>query len=287
MFATTVPVEKTFEIWPGRLTFSAGGSGARDALDAAMDAARDLSRSVVADAELLARGAMNVLPRGKAGRLAIETASLFRDIYSCELPPLLAALPGAVCDTVLETMLEAARNSGGSEFVAVSLGDAVAFYQEPGVRLSGDVDMPPVLVEFLVALGEGVQGGAALGGVRSGTPTQGGLDLVAVQSRSAAVAGFAAAILADAGAGVPLPPGAAPKDRLLASAWEGRPVAAGAGLIDADAVWQVLSAAVRQATVLRDKRLLGAASLGVKGRGRTIGPVDGDRLLRFGVSEWR
>ncbi len=69
----------------------------------------------------------------------------------------------------------------------------------------------------------------------------------------------------------------------------GRPLATNDddGLIDADAVWQVLSAAVRQATVLRDKRLLGAAALGVKGRGRTIGPVDGDRLLRFGVSEWR
>ncbi len=64
-------------------------------------------------------------------------------------------------------------------------------------------------------------------------------------------------------------------------------MAGGAGLIDGDAVWQVRSAAVRQATVLRDKRLLGAAALGVKGRGRTIGPVDGDRLLRFGVSEWR
>lgn len=287
MFATTVPVEKTFEIWPGKLTFAAGGAGARDALDAAMDAARDLSRSVVVDAELLAKGAMNVLPSGKAGRLAIETANLFRDTCSPELPPLLAALPGAVCDTVLDVMLEVARHSGGAEFIAVSLGDAVAFHQEPGIPLSGDVDMPPVLGEFLAALGEGIQGGAAIGGVHSGTPTQGALDVAAIHSKSAAIAGFAAAIVADAAAGVPGPAGQAPKDRLIASAWAGRPVVTAAGLMEPDTLWQILSAAVRQASVLRDKRLLSAAALGAKGRGRTVGPVDGDRLLRFGVSEWR
>ena len=287
MFATAPSIGKTFEIWPAKLTFAAGGAGARDALDAAMDAARELSSSVVADAELLAKGAMNVLPRGKAGRLAIETVSAFRDVCSPDLPPLLAALPGAVCDTVLDVMLEVARNSGGVEFIAVSLGDTVAFHQEPGTRLSGDVDMPPVLGEFLAALGEGACGGVAIGGVHSGMPTQGALDVVAIQSKSAAVAGFAASVVADAAAGVPLPVGPAPKDRLIASAWEGRPVVTAAGLMEPDILWQVLSAAVRQASVLRDKRLLSAAALGVKGRGRTIGPVDGDRLLRFGVSEWR
>ena len=109
MFATAPSIGKTFEIWPAKLTFAAGGAGARDALDAAMDAARELSSSVVADAELLAKGAMNVLPRGKAGGLAIETVSAFRDVCSPDLPPLLAALPGAVCDTVLDVMLEVAQ----------------------------------------------------------------------------------------------------------------------------------------------------------------------------------
>jgi len=287
MFATTVPVEKTFEIWPGKLTFSAGGAGARDALDAAMDTARELSQTVVADAELLTRDAMNVLPRGKAGRLALEAAGLFRDAGLQDLPPLLAALPGAICDTVLEAMLDVARQSGGAEFVAVSLGDALAFHQEPGTRFPAGTDMPPVLGEFLAALGEGIQGGAALGGVHSGTPTQGALDIVTIQSKSAAIAGFAAAAVSDAATGATLKAGAVPKDRLVASAWQSRTVAAAAGLMEPDMLWQVLSAAVRQATSLRDKRLLRAAALGVKGRGRTVGPVDGDRLLRFGVSEWR
>lgn len=286
MYATTVPVEKTFEIWPGRLTFSAGGAGARDALDVAMDTARDLSRTVIADAELLADGAENVLPRGKAGRLAIEIVNVFRDACSADLPPLLAALPGAVCDTILEAMLEAGRDAG-IEFIAVSLGDAIAFHQEPGAGFSGDIDMLPVLGEFLAALGPGIQGGAAIGGVHSGTPTQGSLDIVAIQSKSAAAAGFAAALVADAASGVPLPRGPVPKDRLLASAWRNRPVIAAPGLMEPDMLWQILSAAVRQASVLRDRRLLRAAALGAKGRGRTIGPVDGDRLLRFGVSEWR
>lgn len=287
MFATTVSVEKTFEIWPGRLTFAAGGAGARDALDVAMDTARELSQTVIADAELLARGAVNVLPRGKGGRLAIEAAGLFRDAGLQDPPPLLAALPGAVCDTVLEAMLDVARQSGGAEFISVSLGDTLAFHQEPGARFPADTDMPPVLGEFLAALGEGIQGGAALGGVHSGIPTQGALDIVAIQSKSAAVAGFAAAAVSDAAIGGTPKAGPTPKDRLIASAWQGRTIAAAAGVLEPDMLWQVLSAAVRQATSLRDKRLLRAAALGVKGRGRTVGPVDGDRLLRFGVSEWR
>lgn len=289
MFAISHPVEKSFEIWPGKLSVAASGDGAREALDAGMDIARELSRSVLEDAELLAKGAANALPRGKAGRIAVEAANLFRELLpSFQFPPVLAALPGAVCDVVLNGMLDAAQQNGSVEFIVASLGDVASFHQEPGVAADTDSCMQPVLGEFVSALGAGIHGGAALGGSRSCVPTCGSLDIVAVQSKSASAAGLAAAIVADAaGDTIAVPRGPAPRDRLFAMAWRERSIAASAGLVEPELIWQALSASVRQATALRDKRLLRAAAFGFKGRGRTIGPVDGDRLLRFGVSEWR
>lgn len=284
MLAVSVSVEKTFEIWPGKLSFAAGGAGAREALDAATDMARSLARAVIEDAELLAKGG-DVLPRGVAGRHALEAVAPFRDVQGGDLPPSLAALPGAICDVVLEAMRRAA---GHADFVIVALGNAVALHQEPGAVMPPDADMLPVLGEFARALGPGIQGGVALGGIHSAMPTRGALDMVAVQSKSAAIAGFAAALVADAAAaGFTPPKGDMPRDRLLAAGWAGRAVARAAGLVEPEAIWDALSASVRQASSLRDRRLLSAAALGFRGRGRTIGPVDGDRLLRFGVSEWR
>ena len=289
MFAVSSSVEKSFEIWPGKLCFAAAGEGAREALDVAMDLARALARSVIADAELLAAGAANVVPGGRAGRAALETANRFRELLPVsDFPPVLAAVPGAVCDVVLEGMVEAARGCGGVDYIVVTLGDAIAIHQEPGAAAGADDVMPPVIGEFVSALGAGIRGGAALGGIRSAIPSRGALDIVAIQSGTAAAAGFAAAFVADAASdAIELSQGSAPRDRLMALAWERRAISASAGFVEPEIVWQVLSASVRQATALRDKRLLRVAALGFKGRGRTIGPVDGDRLLRFGVSEWR
>lgn len=287
MFAVSVPLGKTFEMWPGKIIFAAEGAGAREALDAATDIARELCRAVIEDAELLATGG-SVLPRGRAGRHAAEVAALFREVQGAELPPVVAALPGAVCDVVLQVMLEAARRAGGAEFLAVSLGDAVAIHRGARGVLPPESGLPAMLGEFLRALGPGVQGGAALGGVHSAMPTQGALDLVATLSTSAAMAGFSAAMIADAAVdGFTPPAGALPRDRLFAAAWRGRRVAAACGVVEPEIVWDALSASIRQATALRDRRLLAVAALGFKGRGRTLGAIDGDRLLRFGVSEWR
>lgn len=284
MLAASVPVERSFEIWPGRLSFAAGGPGAREALEVATDVARDLARAVIEDAELLVKGG-DVLPRGIAGRHALEAVAPFRDVQGGDLPPSLAALPGAICDTVLDAMRCAA---GETEFVIVALGNAAAIYQESGIAIPPDADMPPVLAEFARALGPGIEGGVALGGIHSSMPTCGALDMVAVQSKSAAHAGFAAVHVADAAAaGFSPPRDGMPRDRLFAAGWSGRVVACAPGLVEPELIWDTLSAAVRRASSLRDRRLLSAAALGFKGRGRTIGPVEGDRLLRFGVSEWR
>lgn len=292
MFALSAPIGKSFEIWPGKITFAAEGVGAPEALDAAIDMARALCRAVIEDAELLASGG-SVLPRGRAGRHAAEVAALFREVQGVELPPVVAALPGAVCDVVLEVMREAADRAGGTDFIAVSLGDAVAIHRNGHSALPVNSGLPPMPGEFLRALGPdvqggGVQGGAALGGVHSAMPTRGAIDSVATFSRNAAMAGFAAAMIADASAdGFTPPAGVLPRDRLYAAAWGGRRVAAACGVVEPEIVWDALSASVRQAAALRDRRLLSAVALGFKGRGRILGAIDGDRLLRFGVSEWR
>lgn len=288
MFAGSSRVEKSFEIWPGLLTLTVSGQGALDAIDAGMDEARDLSLALLADAELLASGTGNVLPRGKAGRLSLEAMHAFRGAAPNQpLPPSLAAMPGAICDIVLAAMLEAAGEAGGADFIVVTIGDVAAIHQESGVLLPQDLKMPAVLAEFIVALGGGVQGGAAIGGMRSIVPTCGLLDIVATQSRSAALAGLAAAGVADAALGAATQSGEVSRDRLVALAWRDRAVGVAAGLVEPEAIWAALSDSVRRAQAFREKRLLRAAALGLKGRGRTLGPVDGDRLLRFGVSEWR
>ncbi|MEQ8282846.1 MAG: hypothetical protein RIC04_11625 [Parvibaculum sp.] len=285
MLATESFVEKDFEVWPGLLRMEAAGDGAREALDAGMDAAREVSQTLIADAELLAGGSADVLPRGRAGRLAMEAYQTVRDALPADsLPPVLAALPGAVCDTVLAAMC--ARCETASLFV--SLDGVVAIHRESGSAVPPHLGLPPVLREFSAVLGNELQGGVALGGLHVPVPTSGLADLVAVQTRGAALAGFVASALADATdvASVAREP-ARLRDRLFDMGWKGRRVTGGTGLIEPEEVWQALSAAVRRASALREKRLLRAAALGLKGRGRTVGPVDGDRLLRFGVSEWR
>ncbi|MCC6921047.1 MAG: hypothetical protein IT548_17765 [Alphaproteobacteria bacterium] len=54
-----------------------------------------------------------------------------------------------------------------------------------------------------------------------------------------------------------------------------------------EAAWDRLAPAARQAQAwVKDGTLLGAA-LAWKGRGRLVGPLRGDPLIRFGVSVWR
>lgn len=287
MLATDSIVEKSFELWPGVLRFAATGEGAHAAIDAGMDAARDISLNLLADAELIASAASSdILPRGAAGRLVLEALRASMQATGAaslaDGPPPLVALPGAVCDIVLAAM----REGGNCEAVVVSLGDAAAFEAgEKGVPAGGPV--PSVIGEFLRALGAGQAGGVALAGLRSHLPTAGAVDRVLVHAKSAAAAMLAAAHVANAASAS----GALRKSRLpdplVARAFEGRRIAGEPGLLPPEAIWDALSAGLRRASALREKRLLRACVLGLKGRGRTLGPIDGDRLLRFGVSEWR
>ena len=288
----TIPlIEKTFEIWPGLMRFAAAGEGAHAALAAAMDVARETSGALLSDAELLSSGLPDVLPRSGAARRVMDHVHRVAGATGLEparLPPVVAALPGAVCDQALEAMEQAREEAGGCELLIASLGDAMAVKMTRGTGMPFMPNMPPVLSEFVTALGPGFAGGAAMAGIRADFPTEGFADMVGVAGSSAAEAGYMAVLLSDAvyTAGVstrqePL------RDRIAAMSWEGRTTVFRTGTMEPDAIWDGLSAGARRASALREARLLRAAVIGLKGRGRTIGPVDGDKLLRFGVSEWR
>lgn len=288
----TIPlIEKSFEIWPGLLRFAAAGEGAHAALAAAMDVARETSGALLSDAELLSSGLPDVLPRSAAARRVKESVQRVADAVRLEparLPPVVAALPGAVCDQVLEAMEVAGSEAGGCELLIVSLGDAMAVKMARGATLPFMPQMPPVLSEFITALGPGFTGGAAMAGLRADFPTEGFADMVGVAGGGAAEAGYMAVALSDAvyAAGVSISQEPL-RDRVAAMSWEGRKTVFQTGVMEPEAIWEALSAGVRRGSALREARLLRAAVIGLKGRGRTIGPVDGDKLLRFGVSEWR
>lgn len=288
MLSSTSIVTRDFEIWPGRLRLAVSGPAALDAIDAAMDAARELSLTVLADAELFASGISQVLPRGRAGRLVVEAMLSAGEIVSASmLPPSLVAMPGAICDVVFEAMYEVAGNAGGAGFISVSLGDAASFFVASGNTLPFDVPLPSIFVEMIAAHGSG-RGGIAMTGAHGFMPTKGVVDLAVVTAGDAALAAAVATILADASArpeqsAVP----AFSRDRLVSQAWKGRVVSSSLTVQDAGDIWDALSVPVRQGSLLKEKKLLLNAIVCLKGRGRMIGALDGNRLLRAGVSEWR
>ncbi len=286
-------VEKNFELWPGVLHLAAWGAGAHGAVEAGIDAARETVSTLIADGELIAGGSLDVLPRGAAGRRVPEACRAIMQAMggqgagASSLPPPLVALPGAVCDEVLAAMLA----SGAAGGAMASLGGAAAFRNPSGLYsgVPALAEMPPILTEFVRTLGGGVGGGVALAGLRSGFPGAGIADRVAVQANGAAMAALAAAMIAD-GVNVPgLKPGAArrPADPLVAQAFKGRMIGGEPGVLAPETIREALSSGVRLASSLRERRILRAAVLALKGRGRIIGSIDGNRLLRFGVSEWR
>jgi len=279
-------VEKSFEMWPGVLRVVASGTGAHGAVEAGIDAAREIAASLMSDAELLTRGSVDVLPRGLAARGLLEAARGVMALVPVEGSlPLLSGLPGAVCDVVVSAM----REVGDIEFVSATLGDASAFYRDGNVSDSVLAGLPLMTGEFVSALSSDCpSGGVAFAGTGRFFPTGGVADLIVTLGEMASFSALSAALLSDA----MVWPQATPRHRriadpLVATAYEERPLVEAAGLMPPDEIWETLSKGMRMASRLREKRILSAAAFALKGRGRVTGPVAGDRLLRFGVSEWR
>lgn len=285
MLTTMKCAEKSFEIWPGLLHVVASGPDALDAVDAGYDVARALSASLMADASAIASCEAST-ESGAAARAVLVAVEAFASMLrSDDLPPDLVALPGAVCDVVLATM----RAAGKCDFVAVSLGDVMTF--EGRIAEAADVVnvLPLLLTEFLRASPLIDTGAVALAGVRCGAPSDGIADRAAVLAPTGAQAAFAVTALAMS-CGVQ--PGMAlsearPRDRLYDIAWLGRRVIDDTGHMEPEAVWDGLSGAARLGRTLLDRGAIKAAAITLKGRGRVLGRLKGDALLRFGVSEWR
>lgn len=285
MFDTMILAEKTFEMWPGALRLVALGESSLEAAARGHDMAREISASMMRDACVLAAGEIRKIEgvAGEGVRQAVEGMAGY--VREEELPPMIAALPGAVCDLVIREM----RKAGPCQFLAVSLGDVMAFSKSLDAVLPRTNGLPPLLGEFLRALPNATYGGVALAGIRCGAPSSGLADRVAVLAASAAKAGFAAATMAQAcdGTARQVARETNPRDRLYAQAWLGRGVIGETGHMEPDMVWDALGRAMKLAQRLRDHSDVLAAIMTMKGRGRVLGPIKGDTLFRFGVSEWR
>lgn len=279
-------VEKSFEMWPGVLRIAASGAGAHGAVEAGIDAAREIAASLMSDAELLTRGSVDVLPRGLAARGLLEAARGMMTLLPVEGSlPLLAGLPGAVCDVVASAM----RGVGDVEFVSATLGDSSAFYRDRNAPDRALAGLPLMAGEFLRGLSSDcTSGGIAFAGTGRFFPTGGVADLIATLGEMASLSALSAAVLADAMVwSQATPRHQRIADPLVAAAYEDRKPVEAVGLMPPDEIWETLSKGMRMASRLREKRILIAAAFALKGRGRVTGPVAGDRLLRFGVSEWR
>lgn len=285
MFDTMILAEKTFEMWPGALRLVALGESSFEAAARGYDMAREISASMMRDACVLAAGEIRKIEgvAGEGVRQAVEGMAGY--VREEELPPMIAALPGAVCDLVMREM----RNVGHCMFLAVSLGDVMTFSKPTNVTLPHTDGFPPLMGEFLRALPSAAHGGVALAGIRCAAPSSGLADRVAVLAASAAKAGFAAATMAQAcdGAARQVAREARPRDRLYAQAWQGRGVIGETGHMEPEMVWDALGRAMNLAQRLREHSDVLAAIMTMKGRGRILGPIKGDTLFRFGVSEWR
>lgn len=278
--------EKSFEMWPGVLRIAAAGPGAHGAVAAGIDAAREIAGSLMSDAELLTRGSVDVVAHGAAARCLLEAAQSMLSVLPVEAaPPLLAGLPGAVCDVVVKAM----REIDDIDFASASLGDASSFYRDASAPKIALGALPVMTEEFLQGISSNhVSGGLAFSGMERFFPTGGVADLVATLGDTAVLAALSAAVLAGS---MTWPQARANRrrivDPLVAAAYEDCGSVYLPDLIPVDEIWQTLSKGIRMATHLHDNHVLLAAALTLKGRGRTQGPVSGPRLLRFGVSEWR
>lgn len=273
---------RTVDIWGGVLTLGGGSAGAGPAL---CDVGADLTaglQDLPADLDLLAERALDVLPRSGPARRAAEArrqiAQAARITDEAALPPALVALPGALADGALISLTE----SDGIEGCFAAASHAAAMNGMPA-PLGSTSD----LLADLAATLDRPDGGLAVSGLAGPHPGTGIADSVVAVADGAASAAMAAALIAEAVAVADRAIERGAAAGLYAPAFDGMQVTVAVGRLGADTIWEALSAGVRRASALKDAGAVRAAVLTLKGRGRTVGPADPDRLLRFGVSEWR
>ena len=274
-------------LWPGTLRLAAQGPGAEDAIARAIHIAQTQSDAFVLDAELLARSETAVLPRTEAGRAVIahlrEISDAIRPHSVHAMPLGLVGLPGAMADDMLASMVDMAGPEAG---LVVGLSDAVAWRLDEAAALPEGAQIAPALGELIAEAGL-TRGGAVLMGPTRDLPFEGQLDTLGAVARASGLACLCASSIAQACAPHEEEPGQVPDDPLFAAAYDDRLLPKPRHGIETGEIYETLSDAMRRAIRLKDKKLVLAVAVALKGRGRTTGGIDGDRLLRFGVSEWR
>ncbi|WP_422003629.1 hypothetical protein [Pyruvatibacter mobilis] len=216
-----------------------------------------------ADRQLLAQGDM-------AGTDVLAKSELVRELSKQAhgvsvsggvRPELAPALDAALMDTALSEW----RTAKEPRRLGLAMGRAIAYCLAMDMRFPDIAGVPDGMAfELLRSLDAPIALKGETGGVAVVTAEEEALsaEAVGVVARSAAIA------------------------QLCASAIS-RAVTRPGGELTAEAVWDALGEGARVASALRAGGHLKSAVLTFRGRGRAIGPIDGDRLLRFGVSSWR
>lgn len=244
-----------------------GGSESDSAVSAGLGFLRQAARDAEGDVDLIAQGHLDVLPRSEAARTALEAARTAVHSGHAEhsIEAAQYAIVGALADQTVRHMGE----RGGVASAYVVSGECGAF----NIGFDAVLDVPSELrgalwLEMIRGLRPGViKGGIAVAGRRVPNSADGDADLVAVHARSGAEAALSAILIADS---VNL------SDRAKKQA-----------IPATEDIWDALSKGVRVLSPLRQANLVRTGVLALRGRGRCVGPIAQDRLLRFGVSDWR
>lgn len=245
--------------------------GEAEALTAALDAGavclQTLTTACLPDLDLADTGGLDVLPRSAVMR---QTMDVLRkgvqqsgiEFHARRMRPVLIA---AMVDATLAAMLKA----GPIASAYVVCGECGAFQ----IEMEGVLDVPAeargaLWLEMVHGLRPGVvRGGIVSAGARFGNAPSSHADIVTLYGAQAAETALAAILVAEAA--------------------QMKGSAGGHSFPPVEEVWDALSSGVRLLSTLRDQRLLRSGVLTMRGRGRLVGTISADRLLRFGVSDWR
>lgn len=248
-------------------TSAEDGSEADSALEAGVAFLSQAAADAEGDMDLISHGHLDVLPRSEAARTALEAA---RTAVHAGHPDHSAtaaryAVAGALADQTVQDMGTCAHLSSAY----VVSGECGAFSIDFEAVLDVPSDLRGALwLEMIRGLRPGViKGGIAVAGRRVQNSADGDADIVAVYARSGAEAALSAILIADS---VEL------SDRAKRQA-----------IPATEDIWDALSKGVRVLSPLRQANLVRTGVLAHRGRGRCIGQIAQDRLLRFGVSDWR
>lgn len=219
------------------------------------------------DMTLMSGGSLDVLPGTDVAREALSAirAAIGSDDASLSEGLVQRTLKAALIDSAVGQMVA----DGGLSSAYIVSEECGAFALDYEAVL--DVPMEhrgDLWFEVVQSLRPGIiKGGIAVSGSRVRGSVSSDADAVAVYSPAAAQAVVSAHLGAEA---IQLTESA--RKRPIPLPEEG---------------WDALSSGMKRLLPLRDARQIRAAVLAFRGRGRTVGTVATDRLLRFGVSEWR